>query len=504
MNEINHDSVYQKADALSGEFDYSLNEIAVILAAGHGKRIKSTKSKMLHSIWGIPTVERVYNSTKDEISQMNTIIVVGIKADDVMEVFGSKPHTKFAYQKEQKGTGHAVQVGIEKIDKDKFTGILYVLPGDLGLIDRKTMVDFRNDFVKSKADMMVLTGIYEGPLEQNSYGRIVRVKDVDEAGSPSGVDFGKVIEIMEHKDILALADDEIYRTEYNGKVYAFSRKELLVNREFNSGVYAFDFKKLIDLIYRITNNNAQGEIYITDLIGMFNKEGYAVKAVSPAEQYVVMGFNDKSVLKTMEKVYRNIVYDKIGKIIEFDDPDDFYIHESVVEDILSMDKKGIPLDIRLGKGVYIGEGVSLNYNVWLKKNVFVNGNVKFGSGVTVWENAHLSCFQGQEFVIGDGVEILWGDIIKGNIVIGEGSKIESSVNMTGSDESPLRIGRNVLIKGTSYIFGSVIEDDIHIEHSVIIRKRVIRLQRRDGSIQSVRFYLPMPTGADVIEDLREV
>ncbi|MBK7265416.1 MAG: hypothetical protein IPI12_03565 [Ignavibacteriales bacterium] len=78
---------------------------------------------------------------------------------------------------------------------------------------------------------------------------------------------------------------------------------------------------------------------------------------------------------------------------------------------------------------------------------------------------------------------MWGDIIKGNITIGENSTIESSVNMTGSDEHPLIIGKNVLIKGTSYVFGSIIEDDIHIEHSVIIKKRVNRQIRKDGAIQ---------------------
>ena len=78
---------------------------------------------------------------------------------------------------------------------------------------------------------------------------------------------------------------------------------------------------------------------------------------------------------------------------------------------------------------------------------------------------------------------------------------ESSVNMTGSDEHPLKIGKNVLIKGTSYIFGSVIEDDINIEHSVLIKKKVEKLIKRNGEIQKVRFYLPMPEGIDAVENL---
>jgi len=73
--------------------------------------------------------------------------------------------------------------------------------------------------------------------------------------------------------------------------------------------------------------------------------------------------------------------------------------------------------------------------------------------------------------------------------------------MTGSDEFPVRIGRNVLIKGTSYIFGSIIEDYVHVEHSVIIRKKVKAVPQNDGSIKPVRFYLPPPEGVDAIENI---
>ena len=66
----------------------------------------------------------------------------------------------------------------------------------------------------------------------------------------------------------------------------------------------------------------------------------------------------------------------------------------------------------------------------------------------------------------------------------------------------MRIGKNVLIKGTSYLFGSIVEDDVYIEKSVLIKKKVERLIKRDGTIQPIRFYLPMPEGIDAIEDLK--
>jgi bifunctional UDP-N-acetylglucosamine pyrophosphorylase/glucosamine-1-phosphate N-acetyltransferase len=495
------EEIYETITRLSSELNYEFKEAAIILAAGHGKRIKSQKSKMLHKIWEIPTVERVYNACQKGIDNINLVVVVGIKAKDVTEVIGKRELTTFAYQEIQNGTGHAVQVALKRLEKNLDDGIVYVIPGDMGLLDSETIAQLRSEYINTKSDMMVLTGIYEGDPEDNYYGRIIRVKDKDDNGKSSGEDKGKVIEIMEHKDILALPNDKSYKVKYNGKTYSFTKKELIENNEFNSGVYAFNYKKLIQLIGQLSSDNVQQEIYITDMISLFNKNSYSVKAINPKKQYVVMGFNDKSVLKEMDAVARRQVYEKLKNIIEINDPDDFFIDETVVEDILLMDKQNVPLDIKIGQGVYIGKGVKLNYNLELKKDVYVNGNVIFGQNNVVWQNVHLSCFSNQTFRIGNDVEILWGDIIKGNIIIGDNSRIESSVNMTGSDEYPLRIGQRVLIKGTSYIFGSIIEDEVYIEHSVIIKKKVERLIKRNGTIQPIRFYLPMPEGIDAVEDL---
>ncbi len=502
MKTSEQQEILQIAEKLSSPLNYNVHEVAIILAAGHGKRIKSQKSKMLHKIWGITTVERVYCACKNGNHGINIILVVGIKAKDVMEVVGKREATAFAYQASQNGTGHAVQVALKKIDHKQFDGTVYVLPGDMGLIDAATMKRFKEDFIGANSDMMVLTGIFEGNPEENLYGRIIRVKAADENGKSSGKDFGKVIEILEHKDILSLSDKRPYKVKYNIRTYAYTKKELIENNEFNSGVYAFKHKKLVELIHSISSDNVQNEIYITDLISLFNKKGYSVTAINPLDNSAVMGFNNKSVLKEMEAVARKKVYERLKDTIEIDDPEDFFIDESVVDEIIEMDKKNIPLDISIGKGVHIDKGVKLNYNLELGKNVFVSGNVHFGKNVIVHQNVHLSCFPEQKFKIGDYVEILSGDIIKGNIVIGNHARIESSVNMTGSNEYPLRIGKNVLIKGTSYIFGSIIEDDVHIEHSVIIKKRVERLIKRDGTIQPIKFYLPMPEGIDAVEELK--
>jgi bifunctional UDP-N-acetylglucosamine pyrophosphorylase/glucosamine-1-phosphate N-acetyltransferase len=501
MKNNNKKEIVKSIKHLSSSVNLKCKELAIILAAGHGKRIKSQRSKMLHTIWGVPTVERVCNACTHAVTGINAVVVVGIKALDVLKVLGKRTNTSYAYQEEQNGTGHAVQVALQNIKRFPPNGIVYILPGDMGLIDSETLTSFRKSFKDSRAEMIVLTGIFKGDPKENNYGRILRVKAFDTNGVTSRNDEGRVIEILEYKDILAFTLDKPYLANYKGRYYSFTKEELINNNEYNSGVFAFHYSKLRELIGGLKSNNVQKEIYLTDLISLFNEKDYSVAAVSPVKNYVVMGFNNKSILKEMEAIARKNVYEKLKDIIEIEDPDDFFIHEDVVEEILKMDKKYPALDINIGKGAYVGKDVKLNLDLELQKNVFVDGNVVFGKNVSISHNVHLSCYPGQTLKIGNDVQILWGDIIKGNIVIGDGSRIESSVNMTGSDEFPLRIGKNVLIKGTSYVFGSKIADNLFIEHSILVKKKVRAFKNKKGAIQPVRYFLPKIEGDRTIENL---
>ncbi|MBT8378382.1 MAG: NTP transferase domain-containing protein [Ignavibacteria bacterium] len=501
MKNNNKNEIIKKAKKFSTRFNSSSKELAIILAAGHGKRIKSQRSKMLHNIWGVPTIERVYNACANAVKGINTIVVVGIKALDVLEVFGKQTNTSYAYQQVQNGTGHAVQVALQNVKRFPPNGIVYIMPGDMGLIDEESISSFRKSFKDSHAQMIVLTGIFTGDPNENNYGRILRVKDYDTNEVSSRVDEGKVIKIMEQKDILALPDNKPYLAEYKGRYYSFTKEELINNNEYNSGVFAFRYSKLRELIGELKSDNVQKEIYLTDLISLFNEKDYSVAAVSPEKNYVVMGFNNKSVLKEMEAIARKNVYEKLKDIIEIEDPDDFFIDEKVVEDILKMDIKYPALDITISKGVYIGRDVKLNLNLSLGKNVFVDGHVFIGKNVSISHNVHLSCYPEQTLKIGNNVQILWGDIIKGNIVIGDGSCIESSVNMTGSDEFPLKIGENVLIKGTSYIFGSKIASNVTVEHSILVKKKVRAVKNEKGEVQPVRYYVPESEGEKALSDI---
>ena len=145
MSSLKNKKIHKLASQFSSKLSTNTKEVAIILAAGHGKRIKSQKSKMLHRIWGVPTVQRVYNACVKGIKRINMIIVVGIKAEDVMQTVGKRDNASFAFQEKQNGTGHAVQVALKKIANKSFDGIVYVLPGDMGLLDEETIKSFREN-----------------------------------------------------------------------------------------------------------------------------------------------------------------------------------------------------------------------------------------------------------------------------------------------------------------------------------------------------------------------
>ena len=501
QTEASRNHIPDQLKTLSASLDGAALSRAIILAAGHGKRIRSETSKMLHEIWGRPTVVRVADAAREGLGPgSNQVIVVGIQALEVARAAGRKERRAFAYQAEQIGSGDAVRVGLNAFRNGAYQGNIYIFPGDMGLLTAAAVSRFREQFESQEADMMVLTGIYDGDPMDNSYGRILRVPEQDASGQPLE-DAGQVIEIKEWADILRLLDGVPYEVEHRGKVYRFTRQALIETREFNTSVYAFKGPLLKAHIDELTAENAQGEIYFTDLIHLFNQHGLVVRDAQAADNDVVLAFNVKSVLKQMQAVARRQVYERLKDIITLQDEEDFYVADEVIAQIEEMDRNGDPLDIFVGQGAWIGPGVRLSRGVHVGHRSVLNGNIVLGRGVQIRENVSLSTYAHQTMRIGDFSEILEGNNLKGNLEVGTRTRIESGVIITGSDEHPIRIGDRVTIKGTSYIFGSVIEDDLLIEHSVLIRKRAERIVKKDGSIQPIRYVLPQPEGLDSIQNL---
>jgi bifunctional UDP-N-acetylglucosamine pyrophosphorylase/glucosamine-1-phosphate N-acetyltransferase len=481
-------AIEKELAALSDVIDPDQREVSIVLAAGHGKRIKSEKSKMLHEIWGKPSVRRVCSAAFEGLGSGNQVVVVGIKAVEVARALGRRKNRVFVFQEEQRGTGDAVRKAITSPHLSGHTGDVYVLPGDMGLLSGETVARFREDFRTARCDMLVMTGFFEGNVRDNYYGRIV----------PSKKHEGEIIEIKEYKDILALPRGKPYSVSFRNKREEFNREELIEIREFNTGVYAFRMAPLLEHISHITTDNVQGEVYITDLIKIFNDHGLAVRSSRVKNNSLVEGFNVKSVLKKMEETYRNIVYEQLKDIISLDDADDFYIAEETLQRILEMDRLYDSLDIHIGKGAYLGERVQPHRGLTVGRNAILDGNVRFGENVTVGESAIISNYPGQLIEIGSGATIFRGNVIQGQVSIGNDVRIETGVRITGSSADPVTIGNNVLVKGMTYIYGSVIEDDVLIEHSVLKKMRVVRAVKRNGEVQAVKYIVPQPEGLDSV------
>ena len=482
--------------------DKKCSILSIILAAGHGKRIKSERSKMLHTIWGKPSVTRVCEAVQQGLDKHNQIIVVGNKARQVIETVGRQDNTIYAVQEEQNGTGHATQIALESLNRS-FTQSLetiFVFPADMGLISAEAVRKTKEDFFNSDLDMIIMTGTYNGVPEENYYGRIVRVPNTDINGTPSSR-AGDVIEIIEFKDILSLDPHTPYRVDHHGQTYQFTRQELLEIPEFNAGVYGFKANALFDNINKIEADNIQQEFYLTDLVSILNHNGHKIGISRAEDDAAILGFNIKSVLKAMESIARNRVYEKLKDIITIEDNEYFFIDDAVVERILELDKKGQAVDIVIGAGVYLGKSVHIKKGVIIEKNTHIDGTVFIDEYTHIGSACSMDNYPGQKITIGRHCQLLTGTVIRGEVTIGDNVNIESGVRITGNSEYPVSIEENVLIKGTTYIFGSYIEKDVEIEHSILKQKRVERIEKKDGSIQAIRYCLPLPEGLDSLSSL---
>lgn len=202
-----------------------INRFAVVLAAGQGTRMKSKLYKVLHPVCGKPMVEHVV----DHISQLavnHIVTVVGYGAEMVKERLQGK--SDFVIQEEQLGTAHAVMQAKDALAGQK--GTTLVICGDTPLITVETMSALMKQHEETGAKATVLTA---QAVDPSGYGRIIRNAD------------GDVERIVEHKD---------------------ANEEELTVKEINTGTYCFDNEALFEALDNVSNENAQGEYYLPDVI----------------------------------------------------------------------------------------------------------------------------------------------------------------------------------------------------------------------------------------------
>jgi len=474
------------------------------MAAGHGKRLRSSRSKMLHTVWGVPTVVGVSGAATRGLSSPDQVVVVGTEAEEVIRCLGKAEGRRFVLQEEQRGTGDAVRAALGELSRKDLKRDIYVFPADKGLLDDETVRLLRDRFVESRAQMMVMTGMFSGDPCDNSHGRIVRVpeRDAEDRMSPPS-DVGNIIEIRELADVSAMGPDEVHKVRYRGRNYDFRREKLLNEREFNAGVYAFNGEPLARHVHELNDDNAQGELYLTDLILLFSDSGFAVEAEAAPREEVVLGFDDKEALRRMDTLARGRAYEKLKKLVTLGDKENFFIANEVVEQILEMDRNGLYPDIYVGEGAHIGAGVRVSPGVHIEKNARLLGRIHLGRGVFIGESAYLDTFEHQTMVIGDGSEILQRNILKGNVRIGSGCRIETTVRLTGSHERPMIVGNNVRIKGTTYMFGCIVEDGTFIQNCYLFEKKIRFKNDDEGKPVKVCHVSAEPRGTECVGDLTD-
>jgi len=260
----------------------------IIMAAGQGTRMKSATIKILHTAAGRPIIDYVLDLAA-EIGTRPPIMVVGHQREAVQQAVGAR--ARYAVQEEQKGTGHAVLQAVPLLDGARH---VLILSGDVPLTRPETLRRLLGEHEQSQNALTLLTMKLDDPA---MYGRIVR---------DSG---GAVARIVEAKDA--------------------SEDERRIN-EVNAGIYVFDGRYLIDNLRNLSTSNAQGEYYLTDLLGVLRGAGKRVGAVVAGDPIEALGVNSRADLASVEgEIQRRVVAALMNDGVTFRNPATVVIDSTV-------------------------------------------------------------------------------------------------------------------------------------------------------------------------------
>ncbi len=244
----------------------STKRAAVILAAGKGKRMKSDLAKVLHPINGRPMIRVLL----DELSKLEfekIVMVIGHQGEEIKKELADSG-VQFVWQREQLGTGHAVQMAAEILSD--FDGTTLVALGDVPFLSAATIENLFEIHQQSASAATCLSADFDDPT---GYGRIVRIKNTDQLEA-----------IVEHKE---------------------ATPEILEIKEINSGTFCFDNQQLFRWLKEVKSDNAQSEYYLTDVIKLMNGNGLKVSVVKAENRDEVCGINSIEQLEELEKKFRN-------------------------------------------------------------------------------------------------------------------------------------------------------------------------------------------------------
>ena len=414
----------------------------VVLAAGKGTRMKSGLAKVLHPIAGRPMLSFPLAAAAS-LNPERLVVVVGRDADRIREAFAEQ--VIFVSQEEQRGTGHAVAQAEGALKG--FNGDVLILYGDTPLLRSETLA--KMVAAKAEADLVFLTAEVDVP------GIVIR----DEAGS--------IARIVEATD---------------------ATPEELEIRERNTGVYLLSAELLWKMLAQVGDRNEQGEIYLTDLVGLSVRDGLRVEALRMVDSEEAIGVNTRVELASAAAVIRRRKLDQLmldGVTVV--DPNATYIDvgvevgkDTVIEPGCSIQgESSIGAGVHLKSGCMIessrvGDDAVIGPNAHLRPDCVLGRGVRIGNYVEIKNSVlgdgvkadHLSYIGDAD--VGAGASFGCGAITvnynwreKGRTTIGEGAKIGCNANLI----APVTIGRNAAVAAGSTIGSAVPDDALAVERA---------------------------------------
>ena len=376
---------------------------AIILAAGQGTRMNSQTAKVLHKVGNKSLLQHVIDASRPLVNSIN--VIIGHHSESVKKTT-SNDDINWVNQKEQLGTGHAVQQAIPHINDNSICLILY---GDVPLIKTETL-QILTDKAESSG-FSLLSVMMENPF---GYGRIIRDSN------------NSILSIVEQKDA--------------------SKDELQV-REINTGIMAIRGSILKKYLKKLEPNNSQGELYLTDIVEKAVKDNVNIASFICESVAEVMGINDKNQLSQAERAYQqNKASDLMSKGLTIMDPKRFDCRGE-----LSF-KDDCVIDVNV---VFEGDN-DLGKNVLISPNGIIKAS-KIGDNTHILANSII-----ENAVIGSNTSIGPFARIRPETKIGNHSKIGNFVEVKKSS-----IENNSKVSHLSYIGDSKIGNDVNVGAGVI-------------------------------------
>ena len=351
---------------------------AVVLAAGKGKRMRSSLPKVLHEVCGRSLLEISLRAVAG-IEPEKVILVLGHGIEQVSQSLAEirkKPflsgiEIEVVEQKEQKGTGHAVGLALEGVSED--VDKILILPGDVPLLSADVLAELID---KSTAPVEALAFLTCDVPVAAGFGRVLR----DEQGKPKG--------IVEHKDC--------------------SEKELEIS-EINSSIYLADRDFLARALKTLSPANSQGEYYLTDIVGFAVSENASLRAEKLEDYLSLTGANSRSELAALERIRREqLVEEFLAAGVSFEDPANVYLDQGV----------------SIGRDSFIGAGVRLKGETSLAESVVIEGPSQVrNSSIGKSSQIKMSCYLdgakvGDSCQIGPFAHLRPDSVLEENVKVG--------------------------------------------------------------------------------------